>query len=651
VISTSQTGFQNQSVHTPVVTVRDLQHSYRTGAVEALSDINLDIYEGEIFGLIGPDGAGKTTLLQILSGVMQQTDGVVEVLGSSPRDARLYMGYLIQRFSLYADLSVMENLRYAARLREVSTSDFRSRTGYYLSLLDLARFKDRPAGKLSGGMKQKLALCCTLIHQPQVVLLDEPTTGVDPVSRRDFWDILVHLAAAERITVIVATPYLDEAERCSRVALISKGVIQKCGTPSELKTDLGMKRLEVYIPKTQLNQAEKILRSADSVQHVVTDVQRFGDRLDVLTVDPEKAKLQICNILLQHGLHTERFLTDVPTLENTFVACLRHTQENTLKCSYPRIYKQKLYSQTAIGAKNLNKFFGNFHAVKKLNLDIQYGEVFGLLGANGAGKTTTIKMLCGLTSPSSGQVSLAGETSHLRGARVRQKLGYMSQKFTLYDDLTIEQNLEFYCGIYGVPRHHRRAKKRWVLQMSDLVGQQDRLVKDLPGGWKQMVAFGVAVMHEPRVLFLDEPTSGVDPLARREIWRWINEFADAGMTILVTTHYLEEAEQCSRLGFMVAGEIVTQGTPRQVKEAQPGLLIEWNCVPTQKAADELKKNLDPWRVSIFGSRLHTTLDNPDSQIPQLERRLQEVGVEVQGYRRIEFSLEDVFISIVERTRC
>ena len=226
----------------------------------------------------------------------------------------------------------------------------------------------------------------------------------------------------------------------------------------------------------------------------------------------------------------------------------------------------------------------------------------------------------------------------------------MSQKFTLYDDLTIGQNLEFYCGVYSIPRRDRRAKKNWVLQMSDLVGQEDRLTRDLPGGWKQRVAFGAAVMHEPKVVFLDEPTSGVDPLARRQFWRWINTFASEGMAILVTTHYLEEAEQCHRLGFMVAGELVTQGTPREVKQQQPGQLVEWECNPLQKASDLLKEKFAPWRVSIFGSRLHTILEDPRTQIPQIQTLLQQAQIKIENQRQIEFSLEDVFISVVDKAR-
>jgi ABC-2 type transport system ATP-binding protein len=638
------------SSHPPIISIRDLQHRYGQRSEEAVAGINLDIYPGEIFGLIGPDGAGKTTAFQILSGVMPQTSGIVEVLGAQPREMRLQMGYLTQRFSLYQDMSVWENLRYSAGLREVGYRDFNRRSQHYLQLLDLSRFKDRLAGQLSGGMKQKLALCCTLIHNPRIVLLDEPTTGVDPVSRREFWDILAQLSATEGITTVVATPYLDEAERCSRIALMYEGKIQQCDTPERVKASLGVKRVEVYLPVHQLDEAEDTLNNHPDIQDLSSDVQRFGDRLDVLTAQPKQAQNDIQRILQQKQIKVNNFAVDSPTLENTFVARLRELKGEIQVGDYPRIYRQEKVTGTAIGAQNLNKTFGHFQAVKNINLDIQYGEVFGLLGANGAGKTTTIKMLCGLLSATSGKVSLAGETGQLRSQAVRQRIGYMSQKFTLYDDLTIEQNLEFYCGVYDIPRRHRKAKKNWVLEMSDLVGQGNLMTKELPGGWKQRVAFGAAVMHEPKIVFLDEPTSGVDPLARRQFWRWINEFARSGMAILVTTHYLEEAEQCHRLGFMVAGELVAQGTPRQVKEEQPGVLVEWDCHPLQKASDLLKQHFDTHRVSIFGSRLHTILDEPTSQIPEVEGLLQSNDIQIQSHREIEFSLEDVFISVVEQAR-
>lgn len=639
-----------QDAPAPVITIRNLRHRYRQQSRDAVAGISLDIYPGEIFGLIGPDGAGKTTSFQILSGVMPQTGGTVTVLGTSPRQARLQMGYLTQRFSLYPDLSIAENLRYAAGLREVDDRSFQRRSERYLNLLDLKRFQDRLAGRLSGGMKQKLGLCCTLIHHPRIVLLDEPTTGVDPVSRREFWDILAQLAITEGITTVVATPYLDEAERCSRIALIYDGQIQQCDSVAAIKASLGVQRLEVYLPLTQLDRAEDILSQSPDLQTSLADVQRFGDRLDVLTPDPERTIADLQRVLVPQHLQVQHHAVDQPTLENTFVARLRALKGEQRRPAFPRLRPVGDPGGTAIGAQHLNRVFGDFHAVKNINLDIRYGEVFGLLGANGAGKTTTIKMLCGLLPASSGRVTLAGETGELRSDRLRQQIGYMSQKFTLYDDLTIGENLEFYCGIYGIPPRYRRDKIRWVLEISDLVGQDSRLTGDLPGGWKQRVAFGASVMHEPRILFLDEPTSGVDPLARRQFWRWINDFAQKGMAILVTTHYLEEAEQCHRLGFMVAGELVAAGTPRSVKADQPGQLVEWICQPLQPASDLLKRHFDRWRVSIFGSRLHTILDRPQQEIPQIQRWLEAEQITVHSHRPIDFSLEDVFISVVDQAR-
>jgi ABC-2 type transport system ATP-binding protein len=284
-----------------------------------------------------------------------------------------------------------------------------------------------------------------------------------------------------------------------------------------------------------------------------------------------------------------------------------------------------------------------------VNLDIHYGEIYGLLGANGAGKTTTIKILCGLLPPTSGDICLAGQTQDLRSGDLRRRIGYMSQKFTLYDDLTVLENLEFYCGVYAVPSGSRKQKIDWVLETCGLVGQEQMLTGRLPGGWKQRVAFGASVMHEPEILFLDEPTSGVDPLARRQFWRLINDFARQGTAVLVTTHYLEEAEQCNRMGFMVAGEVVMQGSPSEIKAAQPGQLIELRVDRNQQASDLLKEHLDGWRVAIFGDRLHVVLDHPDIDIPTVQTILANANIDLRSFRPVPFSLEDAFISVVQRT--
>ena len=653
------TSENNASTVTPkeqtvAIQVKDLSKSY--GTLVAVNKIDLTVKKGEIFGLIGPDGAGKTTIFHILGGVMAASAGQIDVLGYSPRDARSLIGYVPEKLSLYLDLTVAENLDYSAGLRQVPFDLLSELRAKYLQLMGLEKFPERLAGNLSGGMKRKLALACVLVSQPQILLLDEPTTGVDPVSRREFWDDLAMIASAG-VTIVVATPYLDEAERCNRIALIQEGVIQQMGTVDELRERLGCKRLEVRTK--QIEVAEDILRSQlKTTASQITDVQIFGDRLDVLVKNVDLGASKVRTILDQYQLESESIKISEPTLENVFVTSLRSLGNDPQFLPFPRLesISQKLATpktkpqptDIAIRTDKLSKRFGNFPAVKDLDLVIRYGEIYGLLGANGAGKTTTIKMLCGLLGATSGKITLAGETSNLRSRELRQRIGYMSQKFTLYDDLTIVENLQFYCGIYGVPRELQRQKIDWVLGTCGLVGKEKLLTGKLPGGWKQRVAFGASVMHEPEILFLDEPTSGVDPLARRQFWRLINDFARQGTAILVTTHYLEEAEHCNRLGFIVAGEMVIQGTPNEIKTAQPGQLLEIITDSTQVAANLLKTQLEPWRVSIFGDRLHLVIEESESEIPEIESILQTNNIKVKSLQPIPFSLEDAFIGIVQR---
>jgi len=631
----------------PAIRVANLWKRY--GAVEAIRGISFEVREGEIFGLIGPDGAGKSSTFQILAGVMEASSGSVEVFGRPAREARSHTGYLTQTFSLYPDLTVAENIRYTGDLRRVPVEEIAKRGQRYLEMFDLDRFTERLAGQLSGGMKQKLALACALVPQPKVLLLDEPTTGVDPVSRREFWDALAHLAA-DGLTILVATPYLDEAERCYRVALMHAGEIRQLGTPAELRNALQAKRLELRT--RDLGKAEQVLSAISGPEHDLIDVQRFGDRLDVLAHSPEEAKGIVQQALSASGLNIDDVHVDDPTLENVFVASLRSLGDELLAEPFPsrREHTDK-HGQVAIGAGNLTKQFGSFTAVEDLSLQVRYGEIYGLLGANGAGKTTTIKMLCGLLEPTSGEMQLAGERGNLRSQDVRQQIGYMSQKFSLYNDLTVRENLDFFAGVYGVPRAEREEKIRWVLSFAGLQGKQEQITGSLPGGWKQRVAFGASIMHEPSVLFLDEPTSGVDPLARRAFWRMINSLADAGTAILVTTHYLEESEQCNRLGFMAAGKLVAEGTPTGIKRQQTGHLLEIIVDQPQAAADLLKQRMERWRVSLFGDRLHLITDD---EIEKLERKLREwlmaAGIHVKSVREERFSLEDVFISVVEKAR-
>jgi ABC-2 type transport system ATP-binding protein len=629
------------------ICVRDLWKRY--GTIEAVRGLRFEVAVGEIFGLIGPDGAGKTTTFQMLAGVMEATAGLVDIYGRPAREMRSQTGYLTQSFTLYPDLSVAENIRYVGNLRRIPPVDIINRGRTYLQMFDMDRFKRRLAGRLSGGMKQKLALACALVSQPRVLLLDEPTTGVDPVSRREFWDTLAHLAA-DGLTILVATPYLDEAERCHRVALMYEGEIRQIGTPGELRASMGVKRLEMRTPN--LGRAERVLTEMGGGNREIVDVQRFGDRLDILARDPVEAKEVVEKRMSDAMLRINEFSIDEPTLENTFVATLRGLGQKDRERPFPsRRAGNDFHNQVAIGATNLTKQFGSFTAVSNVSLQIRYGEIYGLLGANGAGKTTTIKMLCGLLEPTDGNIQLAGERGSLRATSVRQRIGYMSQKFSLYDDLAVVENLDFFAGVYGVPKDEREEKKRWVLSFAGLEDKRDQLTGSLPGGWKKRVAFGAAIMHEPKVLFLDEPTSGVDPLARRAFWTMINQLADTGTAILVTTHYLEESEQCNRLGLMVAGELVAEGSPGGIKSQQDGHLLELIVDQPQQAADLLKKSEDPWRISLFGDRLHVVIAQ-DVEVGEraITEELESSGIRVTSVREVRFSMEDVFISVIEKAR-
>jgi ABC-2 type transport system ATP-binding protein len=631
----------------PAIEARNLTKHY--GPLEAVRGIDFEVRPREIFGLIGPDGAGKTTTFQILAGVMEATSGVANIFGRPAREMRSQTGYLTQSFSLYPDLTVAENIRYSGDLRRIDPQAILDRGQQYLRMFDMDRFSGRLAGKLSGGMRQKLSLICALVPQPHILLLDEPTTGVDPVSRREFWDVLAHLSS-EGLTILVATPYLDEAERCHRIGFMHQGQILRIGTADELCDSLDAKRIELRTP--DLRKTERILSAQSGPGKDIMDVQRFGDRLDLLVRDPEKEQKRVTEELSRAGLSIDEMHVDQPTLENTFVAQLRALGQSADTAEFPARHDHSdLRGQIAIGATNLVKEFGEFTAVKDVSLQIRNGEVYGLLGANGAGKTTTIRILCGLLDPTSGTIELAGAQQDLRSEAVRKRIGYMSQKFSLYDDLSIRQNLDFFAGVYGVPDAEREEKIRWVLSFSGLEGKQDQITGSLPGGWKQRVAFGAAIMHEPDILFLDEPTSGVDPLARRAFWTMINRLADGGAAILVTTHYLEEAEQCNRLGMMVAGHLVAEGTPSGIKGQQSGHLIQFIVDQPQRAVDLLKRNGESWRVSLFGKRLHLISEAaPDVAIRQTTQQLEASGLHVISAREDRFSLEDVFISIVEKAR-
>ncbi len=652
-----------------VVSVHGLGKKYKKGA-EALKGLNLEINKGDLFGLVGPDGAGKTTALQILSGVMRPTNGEVLVLGKPPADARDKIGYVPQNCALYPELSVEENLIYQAGLHGVHEDELEELKKTHLGSMGLLKFADRLASQLSGGMKQKLALCCALVGNPKLILLDEPTTGLDPIARRELWQALSSLSH-NGVTAIIATPFLDEAERCNRIALMHDGKVQLEGTPAELKDELGMRRLTFTIKNhDKLNEVPGLIQ--DLKLENIKDIYPFGDRLEILTKDSKEAESEVRQKFDSAGLSLSDAHESSPTLENVFVVKLQELgSEKTKDVDFPHWKQERSDSKhpnnanvqkhdaepkdaeknesVALKADKLSKTFNDFQAVDDVSLDIKFGEIFGLLGANGAGKTTTIKMLCGLGKPTSGSVEILGEKNDLRKTEIRRNIGYMSQKFTLYDDLTVRENLDFYAGIYEIPFKLRKQQIDWVVEACNLANIQKSIVRRLPLGWKQRIAFGAAVMHDPKIIFLDEPTAGVDPLARRQLWTLIRDFAANGAAILVTTHYLDEAEFCNRLAFMADSKIIAQGTPSEIKKDHKGELYEVVTSDIQDAYHTLSESLDHWRVAIFGSSIHVLLDSKN-EADKVQELLKNSGTETKLFRPIHFTLEDAFIDVVQRNK-
>ena len=464
----------------------------------AVDRLNLTIPKGELFGLVGSDGAGKTTTLRMLTGVLDATEGKATVLGCACHDldpVRSEIGYMSQRFGLYPDLTVMENIRFHADIFCVPKGEWLVRAERLLAMSGLSPFTKRRAGALSGGMKQKLGLCCALIHTPKVLFLDEPTNGVDPVSRRDFWRILDTLLN-EGVTIVVATAYLDEAERCHRVGLLHHGRLLACDSPLHLK---------------QL-------------------------------ADPAITS---------------------PTLEDVFIAVMGEGADTAVQ---RRAAPDLKSAAPAVTLDKLTRRFGDFTAVNGISLTVPTGEIFGFLGPNGAGKSTTIRMLCGILEPTEGGGQVAGFDVTTQAEKIKENIGYMSQKFSLYEDLTVEENIAFYGGIYRLTAKQLAQRSDWVIEMAGLSERRSSKAGELSAGWRQRLALGCALLHRPPIIFLDEPTAGVDPLNRRRFWQLIHTLAADGVTVFVTTHYMDEAEYCDRLALIYRGELVAVGSPQELKE-------------------------------------------------------------------------------------
>ncbi|MFI4962648.1 MAG: ATP-binding cassette domain-containing protein [Legionellales bacterium] len=528
----------------------------------ALLNLSANIKRGSITGLIGPDGAGKTTLIRIIAGLLTLTEGQVLVEGINPEtkiDAlRAILGYMPQKFGLYEDLSVLENLTLYANLRGVMGEERLREFSKLLQFTNLAAFTSRKAGKLSGGMKQKLGLACALLGHPKVLLLDEPSVGVDPISRRELWS-MVHALVKEGITVIWSTSYLDEAELCDSVLLMNEGKLIYTGSPEALTEQLVGRSIQVQ--QIQGNH-RLVLHHAMHAPEVMDGVIQ-GQNVRLLL----KKEGQFPNIELLEAGDKAQLVLVKPRFEDAFIDKLGgipYIDSELTKFMKP--IHLTTQSNTVIEAINLTKMFGTFAATDSINFKVTRGEIFGLLGPNGAGKSTTFKMMCGLLSPTSGKAEVLGIDLQKNASLARQKIGYMAQKFSLYGDLTVQQNLMFFSGIYGLSGALQKKKIADMITAFDLHEFLTMKANGIPLGFKQRLALACAIMHEPTILFLDEPTSGVDPITRREFWTHINGLVSKGVTVMVTTHYMDEAEYCDRIGLVYKGTLIATGTPDELKQ-------------------------------------------------------------------------------------
>jgi ABC-2 type transport system ATP-binding protein len=535
--------------------------------VHALRNVNLTVRRGQVTGLIGPDGAGKTTLMRLAVGLLAPDEGQITAVGfDATRESlavQARLGYMPQRFGLYEDLSVMENLDLYADLQGVPNTDRVARYEELMRMTGLARFTKRLSGRLSGGMKQKLGLACTLVRPPELLLLDEPTVGVDPVSRRELWQIVYRLVQQEGMTVLLSTAYLDEAERCEEVILMHDGEVLGSGPPREFRERSRGRTYRVTAPKV----SKRVLQSTLATAPAVVDALIQGDQVRlVMNTDAPPTPAQLAPDLSGVSIQSVP-----PRLEDTFVAMLRsrrRTDQPPARTDVTGPAQRQNGDGMVIEVSNVKRRFGDFYAVKGITFGVNRGEVFGLLGANGAGKSTTFRMLCGLLPATEGSLHVAGLDLRHAAATARARIGYMSQKFSLYGNLSVCENLRFFSSAYNLSGRRQHERLDWALTQFDLAPMADVTSLDLPLGHKQRLAMACALMHEPEILFLDEPTSGVDPLARREFWGRINALAQQQVTVMVTTHFMEEAEYCDRLAIMADGEILAIGTPDEIKQRQ-----------------------------------------------------------------------------------
>lgn len=557
----------------------------------ALDRVSLSVPRGQLTALVGPDGAGKTTLMRMMAGLLAPDEGSLHVLGLDvTRNAQAVqdrISYMPQRFGLYEDLSVQENLDLYADLHGVPQAVRRERFARLMAMTDLARFTARPAGKLSGGMKQKLGLACTLVRSPELLLLDEPSVGVDPLSRRDLWEILLQLVRDEQLSVVVSTAYMDEAERCAHVHVMNAGQVLANGTPQALaQRAQGL----TFVATPPVGMAARMLqaRLLDAASAVVDAVPRGGQvrfihRPDVdeaalrpllenVEVHPRPAELGDAFMLMlrQHAEAAggQSSSKEPPAAGADRTLQGRRNNEPTAPAAV------EAHAEPVIVVRDLVRRFGDFTAVASTSFEVRRGEIFGLLGPNGAGKTTTFRMLCGLLPATSGSLQVAGANLRVAPARARARIGYVAQKFSLYATLTVRENLAFYGAAYGLHGRQLAERMQAMLQRFDLDPEAESGL--LPAGYRQRLAMAAGLIHAPDILFLDEPTSGIDPLARRAFWRTITALSAQGVTIVITTHFMEEAEYCDRIAIQDAGRMLALGTPHEVRELAGGAGSDMN---------------------------------------------------------------------------
>jgi ABC-2 type transport system ATP-binding protein len=558
---------QDENSNSPILQAHGVHKAFRRESGEeakALDGVTLDVRRGELAALVGPDGAGKTTLLRLVAGLMTANSGEIRVLGIDaaldPQQVQSRIAYMPQRFGLYEDLSVQENLDLYANLHGVTREQRAQRYPRLMEMTNLGAFTDRLAGRLSGGMKQKLGLACTLVRTPELLLLDEPTVGVDPLSRRELWDIIRQLVQ-EKLTVVLSTSYLDEAERCEHAVVMHQGKVLAQGRPADVT-----KRAAGHTFLLRPREGQKAREVQD----------RLLDQPGVIDAVPEGGAVRI---VLQEANQSGETPTDLANLgpestpsrfEDGFMILLRQSMGAAKRAVTGSISVKEPAAghagdEAVVEVRDLVRQFGSFTAVDHVTFEVRRGEIFGLLGPNGAGKTTTFRMLCGLLPASGGTLQVAGvDVRHAR-ASARQRIGYVAQKFSLYGQLTVLENLEFFASAYGLSGGRKRDRISWAMQQFELEHLAQLPSGQLPGGYKQRLAMSAALLHEPEILFLDEPTSGADPLARRGFWRRITALAQHGVTVIVTTHFMEEAEYCDRAVILDSGKVLAQGTPAEIR--------------------------------------------------------------------------------------